>query len=218
MVHTKITGQKQPNRRNCDTHGDPATYCQRRFTKSNRMRRLNRLEINFASQIMRSVGARSRVLDAPCGSGRFLEVFATAEQVVMLDLNPSMLRTLRANHGHNGPLNLIQADVSLLPFDDDFFELCFCMRLFHHIADDQLRRQMLSELARVSCKYVALSFYKTHSFRYLKRIIRGKKPSGQSVSSKKFILTAASVGLRLVRKVPAVSFIEQQQILLFEKK
>ena len=129
-----------------------------------------------------------------------------------------MLKTLRDNFQGTEPLNLFQGDIAELPFKDSSFDLCFCMRLFQHIGDDQFRRRILAQLARVSRRYVATSFYKTHSVRYLKRVLRGKKPSGCSISSGKFITTAAGVGLRLLRKVPSVSFVEQQQMLLFEKK
>ena len=197
---------------------EPATYCRRRFDSSGRMRRLKRLELDFASSIMELLGTEVFVLDAPCGSGRFFEVFAQAKQLALVDLNPQMLETLRNDHRGQGPLNLIQADVSELPFADNSFDLCFCMRLFHHLGDDLLRRKILAELTRVCRKFLALSFYKTHSLRYLKRVIRGKKPSGHSLSPFRFMALAEEVGLKLVRSFPALSLVEQQQMVLFEKK
>lgn len=181
------------------------------------MRRLNRMELAFCRQVAGMVEPGGWVLDAPCGSGRFFEILSPAGLIAMLDLNPAMLETLRNNYGRNGALSLVQGDVGVLPFADDSFELCFCMRLFHHIGDDGLRRQMLGELSRVSRRYVALSFYKTSSWRYIRRAIRGKKPSGRSVSTGKFVSTAADAGLRLMQKVPQLSVVEQQQMLLFEK-
>ena len=182
------------------------------------MLRIKRLELEFARGLMGLVGPEACVLDVPCGNGRFVEVFSTAKQLALLDLNPKMLEVLQKDHAGKGPFDLIQANISTLPFADCSFDLCFCMRLFHHVGDDNLRRQVLAELARVCRKFVAVSFYKTYSLRYLKRVIRGKRPSGYSVSSAKFIACAAEVGLKLLRKVPAVSLVEQQQMLLFEKK
>lgn len=194
-----------------------ATYCQRRFAGSRRMRRLNRMELEFCRRVAGMVQPEGLVLDAPCGSGRFFEILSAAGRITMLDLNAAMLGTVRDNHGRNGELYLLQGDVGNLPFADDSFDLCFCMRLFHHIGDDGLRRQMLGELARVSRRFVALSFYKTESWRYIGRMIRGKKPRGRSVSTGRFVSTAADAGLRLMQKTPRMSFIEQQQMLLFEK-
>ena len=218
MKCTQTAGQEYYNRQYCDKQSDPATYCQRRFEGSRRMRRLNRLELDFAHLTMQLVGKESSVLDVPCGNGRFLEVFSKARQLTMLDLSPSMLKTLRDKFQGAFSLNILEGDIAELPFEDNSFDLCFCMRLFQHIGDDQLRRWILAQLARVSRRYVATSFYKTHSVRYLKRVIRGKKPSGCSISSAKFIATAADVGLKLLRKVPSISFVEQQQMVLFEKK
>ena len=197
---------------------DPKTYCDRRFDSSGRMRRLNRRELGFARSTLELVSERSVILDAPCGSGRFFEIFSKAKQLTMLDLDAGMLETLQEKFQGNGCLNLVQGNIAALPFAAGSFDLCFCMRLFQHIGDDQLRRWILAQLARVSRRYVATSFYKTHSVRYLKRVIRGKKPSGCSISSGKFIATAADVGLKLLRKVPSISFVEQQQMVLFEKK
>jgi hypothetical protein len=80
-----------------------------------------------------------------------------------------------------------------------------------------MRQKMIGELARVSRKYVALSVYSIYSLRYLRRRILGKKPSGQSVSLDKFIMEAKSAGLTLMCKVPRISLIEQQRLLLFKK-
>ena len=174
--------------------------------------------MKFARSVVELVSAQASILDAPCGSGRFFKILSKAKQLTMLDLNPAMLETLQENFHEKGSLDLVNGDVAKLPFEDGSFDLCFCMRLFHHIGDEHLRRQILGQLARVSRKYVATSFYKTHSVRYLRRVILGKKPSGKSVSTNKFLATAQSVGLKLVRKVPVVSFIEQQQMVLLEKR
>jgi hypothetical protein len=51
----------------------------------------------------------------------------------------------------------------------------------------------------------------------MKRRLFGMRPSGNSVALGRFIAEARRMGLRLLRKYPAVSLIEQQRMLLFEK-
>jgi len=194
-----------------------AGYRRHRFATSRRMRRLDRLEQRFAADVMRVAGAEASVLDAPCGSGRFFDVFRAAGRVTMLDFNQTMLDVIAAEHGGDGRLALVRGDCAALPFADGSFDLVFCMRLFHHLADDGTRRQVLGELSRVSRRHVALSYYDSLSWRYIRRAVRGATPSGHSIRLPRLLALAGQAGLRLVRRFPGFSFVEQQRMLLLEK-
>ena len=194
-----------------------ATYCHRRFEGSRRMHKLNRCEMGFARRLMDMVGPQASILDAPCGSGRFFEVFSPARRYVMLDFDPAMLKVIQDTHGQKCLLELVQGDVTDLPFPADTFDLVFNMRLLQHVGDDAIRRRILMELARVSRRYVALSIYSTCTWRHFKRAVRGKPSAGYAVPLRHFVAMAAQIGLRLRRKAPTVSLIEQQRMLLFEK-
>ncbi len=209
--------QRKPTFRQRCTAAQSQTYCKNRFDTSGRMRKLNRLELEFAESVMALLGPGSSVLDAPCGSGRFFEIFSPAEQYTMLDYNPEMLKVISDRYGQNNNLKLVQGDIVDLPFEDGSFDLVFSMRLLHHVGGHELRRQILGQLARVSKRYVALSFYDKRSFRYFKRVALGKRPSGNSIALGQFVKTAQSVGLKLIRKAPKFSWVEQQRLLLFEK-
>jgi ubiquinone/menaquinone biosynthesis C-methylase UbiE len=194
-----------------------ATYTDKRFS-SKRMQRLDRIEQDFASSLLPLLPVSPSILDAPCGSGRFHGVFAPAAgHSTMLDFSPDMLAQVRQRYTADSKLELRQGDVTTLPFPDATFDLCFCMRLFHHMLDDPTRLKALSELARVSRRYVAMSFYDSRSFRYLRRVMLGKRPSGVSIPMPHMLQLARQAGLGLVRKVPSISFIEQQRMLLLEK-
>ena len=200
--------------------GDPQAareYCGSRFGGSRRMARLDRLEQSFARQLMALAGPEASVLDAPCGSGRFYPILSKAGRLTMLDLDPAMLDEVRRAHGQASSLQLVRGDASALPFPDGSFDLVLCMRLLHHIGDDALRLKILRELARVTRRYVGLSFYTSLSWRYLRRAARGKSASGHAIATGRFIAQARQAGLRLVRKVPRFSFWEQQRLLLLEK-
>ena len=195
-----------------------AEYCQGRFDTSRRMRRLDRIERGFAADLMALVGPEAAIQDAPGGSGRFFDIFRAARSLTMLDFNQTMVDEAAAKAAGAPGVTLLQGDCANLPFEPGSFDLCFCMRLFHHLVDDALRLTVLGELARVSRRYVALSFYDCYCWRYLRRAILGKRPSGHSVALGRMVALARQAGgLRLVRKVPAVRWIEQQRMLLFEK-
>jgi SAM-dependent methyltransferase len=197
---------------------DAAGYCEKRFEGSRRQRRLNRRELDFAQDVMDLAGPDSSVLDAPCGSGRFFHIFSKARKLTMLDYSEAMIKVVQDRYGQDKALNLVQGDIAALPFEDQSFDLVFSMRLLHHVGDDDLRWQIIAQLARVSRRYVALSVYSKNSLRYIRRRLLGKRPSGFSVSLGDFIAEAAQAGLKLRRKYPAVSFVEQQRMLLFAKE
>lgn len=181
------------------------------------MRKLNRLEMEFAQSVMEKAGPDAGILDAPCGSGRFFHMFSASKDLTMLDFDQEMLKVVQDTYGGDRKLNLIQGDITDMPFEDNRFDLVFSMRLFHHVDDDEIRRRIMAELTRVSRRYVAVSVYSRHTLRYWRRRILGKRPSGYSVILTEFINEAGKIGLGLVSKYPAVSFIEQQRMLLFEK-
>lgn len=142
--------QDKTSFRRTGTSAESQTYCDNRFDTSRRMRKLNRLELEFAESVMGLLGPDSSVLDAPCGNGRFFEIFSPAKRYAMLDYNPEMLKVISDRYGGNNNLELVQGDIVDLPFEDSSFDLVFSMRLLHHIGDDELRRRILGQLARVS--------------------------------------------------------------------
>ena len=146
-------------------------YEQRRFAGKRRGRRLDRLEKDFAAHLFQRIGPGACVLDIPCGNGRFFPIFSNAKQLTMADYSPHMLQACQERFGKPEQVTYIQADISSIPLSDRCVDLCFCMRLFHHMKNDEVRSSALRELTRVK-KYVALSFNKT-DFDIIK-VIRGK--------------------------------------------
>lgn len=193
-------------------------YDSERFETSARMRKLNRWELEFARMAFRLAGGESaEILDMPCGNGRFFESFKAAQRLYLLDYAPTMLEALVEKHPEAAALEPKQGDIMNIPLDDQSVDLAFSMRLFHHLEKPEDRQRALSELARVSRRFVALSFYNTRTWRFQKRHLRGKPASGYAVSISTFAREAAEFGLRLHTKFPAVSLIEQQRCLIFEK-
>jgi ubiquinone/menaquinone biosynthesis C-methylase UbiE len=192
-------------------------YEQRRFAGKRRGRRLDRLEKDFAAHLFQRIGPGACVLDIPCGNGRFFPIFSNAKQLTMADYSPHMLQACQERFGKPEQVTYIQADISSIPLSDRCVDLCFCMRLFHHMKNDEVRSSALRELTRVSKKYVALSFYNKNRFRYYKKVIRGKKPRGNYITLTHLKNLAQQAGLRYIEHTPKFNWIEQQCMALFEK-
>jgi malonyl-CoA O-methyltransferase len=92
------------------------------------------------------------VLDAGCGSGRYLlhALRRGAARVTGVDLSPHMLahaRSALGTHSHGIPAELACGSLTALPLADDSADLTLCGLVVGHVQD---LRQCLAELCRVT--------------------------------------------------------------------
>ncbi|NLW84500.1 MAG: class I SAM-dependent methyltransferase [Phycisphaerae bacterium] len=192
-------------------------YDQNRFA-SRRMKKLDEFERQFARYVYTLVGDDAAVLDVPCGNGRFYDIFSQAKHVTMADYSENMVKACRERYAIGTNVDLIQADITSLPLVDCSVDLSFCMRLFHHMKTDEIRLAAMKELARVSRKYVALSFYNSHCLRYFRKTLLGKKISGVYIPFMQLLKLADAAGLECVSRRPQLNIVEQQCMVVFKKK
>ena len=193
------------------------SYESERFSESRRGRRLDRIDKAFAEKLYSMVGSESCIVDVPCGSGRFYDIFCRADGLIMVDGDPNMLSAARERHDIGENVKVLQADIGCMPLEDNSADLCFSMRLFHHIETEGIVRKILRELARVSCGYVAISFYNKNCWRYFSRRIRGRRVTGHYYSFQRMAAMGREVGLEIVEKHPRINLLEQQCLVLFRK-
>jgi SAM-dependent methyltransferase len=94
--------------------------------------------------------AGTRVLDIPCGGGVAFRGLRPERELdyVAADLSPVMLRRARAEADRRGIdwIELLEADVEALPFDDRSFELCITYTGLHCFSNPAAA---IAEMARV---------------------------------------------------------------------
>ncbi|MBL8900129.1 MAG: class I SAM-dependent methyltransferase, partial [Planctomycetes bacterium] len=116
-------------RRNAyDEPGVAARYAADRFAIGSGPRTHAR-ESARLRRLLSGLATPRRVLDLPCGAGRFAQLFPGAT-VVRSDLSIEMLREARRASGA-APFALARAEA--LPFAAQSFDLVFCIRLLHHL-------------------------------------------------------------------------------------
>ncbi len=192
-------------------------YEKRRFLKRPKTRRLNRVEKKFAQKLHNMVGSDSCIVDIPCGNGRFFTIFSKARKLIMIDYSADMLRAAKERFEIGENVQMLQGDISNLSLDNDIADLCFCMRLFHHMKTDEVRLDSLKELSRISKRYVALSFYNKNCLRFFRRKMLRKKIRGYYITFNHLVNLAKQVGLEPVERFPKLNFIEQQCLVTFRK-
>jgi SAM-dependent methyltransferase len=191
---------------------DAEKYRDRRFARSQHGRKVDAAERRIVEQTLMGLRINGPILDAPCGTGRFLPTFAVfSREIVGVDVSAEMLRLARQAAAEAGwPVRCLQADVRRLPFDAGHFELVFAMRLMHRIRGREERLTVLRELARVSRQRVLFSFYNRRSWRSWRDILRGRYP-GETVETIRG--EAAEAGLRVAAVYPVGRWARQTLVL-----
>ena len=153
----------------------------------------------FWRAIERALGgelaAVQSVLDTPGGTGRFAALAARGgRSFVLADLSAAMLAEARATG-----VPRVQADALALPFADASFDLVLCMRFLFHVPAE-LQPKVLSELARVSRRFVAVDVRHGWAWSTWSRRLRGVRVAPRlSPSEIEPLFAAAGLALRSKR-------------------
>jgi SAM-dependent methyltransferase len=137
------------------------------------------------------------VLDAPCGAGRLTELLESrGGRVLSLDISLSMTAAARS-----ASAGAAVGELERLPLRDKSVEGALCFRFLHHVPTSEQRVKILRELARISRRFVVVSFFHPcsahHLGRTLSRALRGAKVDRYAVTKSRLAREAASVGLRI---------------------
>jgi len=92
-----------------------------------------------------------KVLDIGCGNGKLRLLFKDKNiEYVGLDNSQKLLDIAQSDLKFKVPKQkFIKADISKLPFPDNYFNSIFFIAAFHHIPSQSLRLQALKEIKRV---------------------------------------------------------------------
>ena len=140
---------------------DRSTYHRKRYGRSQAL--VNFREQRLVRAFLLRIGPAQRILDLPCGFGRFTPKLRDAARLELVcgDRDQGRLRELRASEPREGtPLAITRADLNgTLPFEDCAFDLVFNFRFFHHVRDADLRSRVAGELVRVAARHLIVSYY-----------------------------------------------------------
>jgi len=122
--------------------------------------------------------AGTMVLDAGCGSGRYMHhaLRRGAARVAGIDLSPAMLHRAAAASCAGAPLQLAQAQLTALPFPDAFADLTVCGLVIGHL---EALGPALKELRRVTRPGGALLISDIHPIGPALGWLRDFKADGQ---------------------------------------
>jgi SAM-dependent methyltransferase len=201
-----------------DVGNDPQGYQRQRY------RSLDQAWVNWREQrllarlLTQCQLAKGTVLDVPCGYGRFTPLYARLGiTAIEADVSYDMAHLAAANYARHGQKHWLCADVLALPFPDSTFDSVLCIRLLHHRYSDAERQRILCELARVSRRFVIISFYRCTPLHGLARHWRGSRGRLAMMTLPHLRELAQASGLQIQRVHSLLRFCHAQTFVVLTK-
>ncbi len=163
-------------------------------------RRLSNLrDQQLARRALTMAGQPERVLDLPCGAGRFWRTLAEhpGRQIIAADNSAAML-DVAVRHCDPRLLERIrplQTSAFAIDLPDQSVDSIFCMRLLHHIGQPEHRLAMLREFRRVTRDTLIVSLWVDGNYMAWRRKRQEVRRSrrGKEASQNRFVLPRSTV-------------------------
>jgi SAM-dependent methyltransferase len=182
-----------------------------------------RLERRAVAKALRRVGKGLKILDMPCGTGRFAPLLLEGgNEVVQADISSEMIQFARKRRdSRKGVLGFVRCDAENLPFRDGAFDCVLSFRFLPHLPKETRQRAM-AELSRVSRGMLIVDYRYRYAFRSLSRWIRHRlgmaKPLRPRYSLSQISSELEEAGLSLVKWIPVVWLFSEKVVLLCERR
>lgn len=169
-------------------------------------RRSTQREFKLIKQHITRVGPSRVILDLPCGGSRLTPAFAdSAALVIEADIAHGQVVYGRTESLVATPRVWMTASAFHIPLRDDSVDGTVCVRLSHHLPTAAERERLLTELLRVSRRFVIMTFFDHHSLKNLLRRLRrpfDRQPPKLTMTAKRVAELAKVRGARLIAAPP----------------
>lgn len=165
-------------------------------------------EYRLLQQLLGSQPRSELLLDLPCGGGRLSGQLAGFTDV-MVEADIGMGQLLYAREHYQGTEERFWMTASgfHIPLQDESMDGVVCCRLCHHLPTAEERERLLSELLRVSRRFVIMTYFDYHSvkntLRRMRRPFDGQPPK-MTMTTERVRELARQHGAELVAQ-PALS-------------
>jgi SAM-dependent methyltransferase len=166
--------------------------------------------------------ASDRLLDIPCGTGLIGRILLNnPARVIGSDISIEMMDLARSEYGENRFHGFVQADITATPFVRESFACVVVLALMHRL-HERLRREVLSEVASLSSRYVIMSYsVDSRSQRVKQRVLKTLRPSHvpapSSVPLPEILREIGSHGFTVLSISHIAHFLSAKVVLLLEK-
>jgi len=177
----------------------------------------NRGDQRIARNALKDAGEPLKVLDIPCGAGRFWPLLAAhpERELYAMDYSQDMLDMALAAYPELAPrMTARQASAFDIPLPDKHIDCVFCIRLIHHLGDAADRIKLLQELKRVSNGHIIISLWVDGNYQSWRRIKKEQKRPSRAYQNRfilprrQFEAEVEQCGLKIIKHydlVPRIS-------------
>lgn len=109
------------------------------------------------------------ILEVGCGpGGNLLELTQLGgRKIYGVDITKEMCRLSKDNLANYDDVNICRVDGNTLPFKNNVMDLVFTVTVLHHITDDEMLRNIMYEMCRVSKKAIILYECLVPEYKYM---------------------------------------------------
>jgi len=197
-------------------------YDLHRFTTAARIRRNERKWSAIELALTQAPGVR-RVLDLPCGTGRFTaRLAASGYEVIAGDISLEMIGkavSVGAAAG-SGIVGYVQGNAERLPFQQDGIDCVLSIRFMFHV-DPEMRIRILREFGRVARRQI-VDYRHRYALRYRRwqalRVLGLTRQPLERVSRERLQHEYAAAGLAIRAIIPVSrSWFSDKWVVLSER-
>lgn len=155
-------------------------------------------EVQIARKALHLAGDPARVLDLPCGAGRFWPLLMETESrtVIAADYSADMLAVATAAYPEfSSRISTLRTSAFAIDLPDRAVDSVFCMRLLHHVGEAVDRRRLLSEFHRVARETVVISLWVDGNYKAWRRrrLEARRQASGEQDPQNRFVVSRAQI-------------------------
>lgn len=167
----------------------------------------NFLEQRMIAKALRLAGPSKTILDLPCGAGRFINTImkSGAERIICADKSTDMLKVIKEFFSADilARIELMQTSIFNIDLPDNAVDNILCIRLLHHIHDEEYRNAIYKELQRVSRQTVCITYWVDGNYKSYLKYLRSKKngESSRCLAKSRLEQELMSAGFSIIGKV-----------------
>jgi ubiquinone/menaquinone biosynthesis C-methylase UbiE len=105
-------------------------------------------------EFLNSIECGSKVLDAGCGNCKNMALRKDGVEFTGIDNSSTFVQM-----GRDIGFNVIEGDITDLPFEDRTFDYTICIAVIHHLSSPENIQEAINELLRVTKKRVLVSWW-----------------------------------------------------------
>jgi len=164
-----------------------------------------------------------KVLDMPCGTGYIGDILSRKKaSIVASDISLEMMELAKYEYYSSDFHGFVQADIINSPFPNEAFKCVIVLALMHRLPGD-VRKIVLSEIVRISNKFVIISYSVESLAQRLKKLVLlrfkpSHKPAPSSIPFEEMHSEMSIAGLRVIKVYHIAYFLSSKVVFLAVKE